>query len=160
MPQYTFFCTVCSLQFKRRLPMGVNQTCTCPRCKKGAPRQWEGQGFGFGFKETPATAHANSGVAKHDYPTADNAVGRSAEAHWQVIHARNEAKAKIRDRGVALSRRDQVEQGRVVSEYTTLTQENFEARKHLEGAFKAKAERDGIEAPLKGVSTASMKKVG
>jgi hypothetical protein len=87
-------------------------------------------------------------------------VGRSAEAQWQLIHARNEAKARIRDQGVALSRRDQVEKGQVVSEYTTLSQGTFDARKKLEGVFKDKVSRDGIEAPLKGVSTASMKKVG
>jgi hypothetical protein len=138
--------------------MGINATCQCPSCKKGAPREWEGQGFGFGFCETAATARANSGVAKHDYPTADNVVGRSAEAQWHIIHERNAAKDKIRGLGVGLARRDQVEQGQVVTEYTTLSQGSFAARKKLEVTFKEKAVRDGIEAPLKGISTASMKK--
>lgn len=140
--------------------MGVHPTCLCPSCKKAAPRQWEGQGFGFGFEETAGTTVGNSGVTKHDYPTADNIVGRSAEAQWGLIHARNEAKDKIRSQGVALSRRDQVENGQVVSEYMTLSQGTFDARKRLEGAFKVKAERDGIEAPLKAVTTSAMKKVG
>lgn len=159
MPQYTFFCAACSLQFKRRLAMGVHPTCLCPGCKKAAARQWEGQGFGFGFEATAGTALGNSGVTTHDYPTADNIVGRSAEAQWGLIHARNAAKDKIRGNGVGLSRRDQVENGEVVSEYVTLSPGTFEARKRLEGAFKTKAERDGIEAPLKKVSTSSMKKV-
>jgi putative FmdB family regulatory protein len=158
MPQYTFRCGSCNLQFKRKLAMGVHPTCQCPICKKGAPREWEGQGFGFGFQENAATAKGNSGVAKHDYPTADNIVGRSAEAQWNIIHERNAAKDKIRGQGVGLARRDHAEKNRVVTEYTTLSQGGFAARKRLEGTFKAKAARDGIEAPLKGVSTTAMKK--
>lgn len=159
MPQYTFFCTGCSLQFKRRLAMGAHPTHLCPECRSAAQRQWEGQGFGFEFQAGAGTAQANSGVAKHDYPTADNAVGRSAEAQWAIIHARNEAKDKIRDRGIGLSRRDQIVKGEVVSEYTALPQQTYDARKKLEGVFKAKAERDGIESPLVSVSTGAMKKV-
>ena len=159
MPQYTFLCPRCDLQFKRRLAMGVHPTHLCPSCKVAAPRQWEGQGFGFEFEATAGTAQANSGVAKHDYPTADNIVGRSSEAQWGLIHARNSAKNKVRRHGVGLSRRDQVENGQVVSEYTALPQGAFDARKKLEGVFKAKAERDGIEAPLKDLSTGSMKKL-
>lgn len=158
MPQYTFHCGACNLQFKRRLSMGVHATCVCPSCKKGAPREWEGQGFGFGFQETAGTAKGNSGVTKHDYPTADNIVGRSAETQWNLIHERNAAKDKIRGQGVGLARRDHVEKGRVVTEYSTLSEGSFAARKRLEGAFKAKAERDGIESPLRSFSTAAMKK--
>jgi len=158
MPQYTFRCNACNLQFKRRLAMGVHATCACPSCKQGAPREWEGQGFGFGFQETAATAQGNSGVAKHDYPTADNIVGRSAEAQWNIIHRRNAAKDKIRGTGVGLARRDHKAGDQVVTEYATLSQGGFEARKQLEERFKAKAERDGIESPLRTVSTASMKK--
>lgn len=160
MPQYTFFCPGCRLEFKRRLAMGVHPTHLCPECKKAVPRQWEGQGFGFEFEQTAATARANSGVTKHDYPTADNVVGRSAEAQWEIIHARNVAKEKIRGQGAALSRRDQVDNGKVVTEYTTLSQGGLDARKKLEGVFKAKAQRDGIEAPLATVQTSNMKKVG
>lgn len=159
MPQYTFFCSRCSLQFKRRLTMGVHPTHLCPECRGAAQRQWEGQGFGFDFQAGSGTAQANSGVSKHDYPSADNVVGRSADAQWEVIHARNAAKERIRGHGVGLSRRDQVENGRAVSEYTALPQQTFDARKKLEGVFKAKAERDGIESPLKSVSTSTMKKV-
>jgi putative FmdB family regulatory protein len=159
MPQYVFFCTRCTLQFKRRLAMGVHPTHLCPECRGVAPRQWEGQGFGFEFEATPGTAQANSGVSKHDYPTADQAVGRSAEAQWGIIHARNAAKSKIRDNGVGLSRRDQVENGQVVSEYAALPKGTYDARKKLEGVFKTKAERDGIESPLSNVSTSTMKKV-
>lgn len=158
MPQYTFLCGPCSFQFKRKLAMGIHPTFQCPLCKKGALRKWEGQGFGFGFQETTATAKGNSGVSKHDYPTADNIVGRSADAQWSIIHERNAAKDKIRGQGMGLARRDHVEDSRVVTEYTTLSEGGFAARKRLEGTFKAKAARDGIEAPLKGVSTTTMKK--
>jgi len=151
VPQYSFFCANCRLQFKRRLQMGAHPTHTCPSCNKGATRQWEGQGFGFEFGETAGTARANSGVSKHDYPTADQVVGRSADAQWQVIHARNAAKSKIRGRGVALARRDSVADGQAVTEYTTMNQGNFDARKRLEGRFKSKAALDGIEAPSKGM---------
>lgn len=149
MPQYSFFCGACSLQFKRRLKIGPHPTHACPSCAKGVPRQWEGQGFGFDFAQTAGSAQANSGVTKHDYPTADEVVGRSADAQWQVIHARNVAKGKIRDRGVALARRDAVSDGQAVTEYTTMNQGSFDARKRLEGRFKSKAALDGIEAPSK-----------
>lgn len=159
MPQYTFLCGRCSLQFKRRLSMGVHATHLCPECKGVAPRQWEGQGFGFEFQDGAGTAVGNSGVTKHDYPTADGIVGRSAEAQWGLIHARNAAKDRIRGQGVGLSRRDQIENGQVVSEYTALPQGTFDARKKLEGVFRTKAQRDGIEAPLQSLSTSGMKKV-
>jgi|SRR5688572_9286373 len=158
MPQYSFLCPRCRLTFKRRMSMGAHVTHICPECKGVAPRQWEGQGFGFEFQTGAGTAQANSGVSKHDYPTADQAVGRSAESQWEVIHARNKAKNKVRERGVALSRRDQLEAGQVVSEYTALPQQSFDARKKLEGVFREKARRDGIETSLNTPSTSIMKK--
>lgn len=160
MPQYSFFCTTCSLQFKRRLKIGPHPTHTCPSCNRGAQRQWEGQGFGFGFAETAATDRGNSGVTKHDYPTADQIVGRSADAQWQIIHARNAAKEKIRNHGVALARRDAVANGQAVTEYTTMNQGAFDARKRLEGRFKSKAVVDGIEPSSLGVSNSRPKKMG
>ncbi len=159
MPQYSFFCAGCSLQFKRRLKTGTHPTHTCPSCNRGAQRQWEGQGFGFDFAPTAATGQANSGVTKHDYPTADQVVGRSADAQWQVLHARNAAKEKIRSQGVALARRDAVTNGQAVTEYTTLNQGAFDARKRLEGRFKSKAAADGIEAPSAKMPGPQLKKV-
>ena len=157
MPQYTFLCSSCQIQFHRRLSIGDHPSHPCPSCRDPSPRFWEGQGFGFGFTPTEATARANSGVTKHDYPTADEAIGRSADAKWATIHARNAAKAKIRDKGVALSRRDLVAEGHVVTEYTSLGSPEFEARKRLEGRFKAKVSRDGIRTD---VSTTPKKKAG
>lgn len=160
MPQYSFFCAGCNLQFKRGLKIGTHPTHTCPSCNRGAQRQWEGQGFGFDFAATAGTALANSGVTKHDYPTADQIVGRSADAQWQVLHARNAAKEKIRGGGVALARRDAVTNGQAVTEYTTLGQGAFDARKRLEGRFRSKAEADGIEAPSASMPGRQRKKVG
>lgn len=109
------------------------------------------EGFAHEFVATTATALANSGVTKHDYPTADNVVGRSAEAKWEQIHRRNDGKQKFRrDTGaVALIRRDLVEGGQQVTEYTAMGQSRFEARKQKETRFKEKANRDGISQPSK-----------
>lgn len=147
MPQYTFYCKPCNLQFTKRLRMDSNQEYKCPSCKKMAPRKV--QGFGFDFAPTEGTARANSGVSKHDYPTADNIVGRSAEERWQALDARNRAKKQLRDQtgAVALSRRDFTENGTPVTEYTSLGTPQFEARKKLEGRFRQTAEKVGLEQP-------------
>lgn len=147
MPQYTFYCETCNLQFKKKLPMGEHSQYKCPTCKAPADRSL--QGFGFDFSPTSGTAQANSGVSKHDYPTADNIVGRSADDRWKVVFERNKAKKKLRETtgAVALSRRDISEGGKQVSEYTSLGQTQFEARKQLEGDFKKTAQKIGIEQP-------------
>jgi len=149
MPQYTFYCSTCNLQFKKRLGMGDHPQHKCPSCKKLAGR--EIKGFGFDFAVTEGTAKANSGVTKHDYPTADNIVGRSAEDRWKVLDARNRAKKSLREQSgaVALSRRDLVEKGQPVSEYTSLGDTQFQARKKLEGAFRQEASNSGMEQPSK-----------
>lgn len=150
MPQYTFYCDNCNLQFKRRLKMDDHQTSKCASCKGEARRILEG--FGFDFAATEATAQANSGVSKHDYPTADNIVGRSAEAKWAQIHARNAAKNKFRSEtgAVALARKDIQEEGGRVTEYTALNQSKFDARKSQETRFKEKAAKDGIVTQVPG----------
>ncbi len=142
MPQYSFYCSSCNLQFKRRMAVSADPAHKCPSCAKQATHQLEG--FGFGFSASPGTAKANSGVSKDDYPTADNIVGRSAEARWNILHERNRAKGQIRDQGLALSRRDFVDNGQAVSEYHVLGKSQFAARKALEGTFKDKAQKDGI----------------
>lgn len=148
MPQYMFFCTPCNLVFKRRLSMGEHSEHACPACKKSAPRKWDGQPLSHSFSATPGTAVSNSGVSQHDYPTADNIVGRSAEARWAKQWERNSIKNKVRDKGVALARRDLVEDGKVVSEYTALGQPQFDARKKLESRFRAEGKKRGFSDPL------------
>ena len=145
MPQYTFYCQSCNLQFKCRLKMGDHKIHKCASCKGEAKRVL--QGFGFDFAQTAATKQANSGVTKHDYPTADNIVGRSAEEKWDQIYARNVAKDKFRQEtgAVALSRKDTVESGQIVTEYKPLHQTQFDARKKQEVQFKEKARKDGIQ---------------
>lgn len=148
MPQYTFFCTPCNLLFKRRLAMGDHTEHPCPSCKKPAPRKWEGQPLSHSFSPSAGTAKANSGVSQHDHPTADNIVGRSADMRWAEQRKRNAVKAQIRDKGVALARRDSTEDGQQVSEYQTLGQGHFDARKKLEGRFRTEAKKRGLSDPL------------
>ena len=148
MPQYTFLCSTCSLQFKRRLDMGDHTEFVCPDCKIPAPRQWDGQTLTHKFAPSSGTAKANSGVAQHDYPTADNIVGRSAEMRWSEQHRRNAAKAKIRDQGVALARKDSIDGGTGVSEYQVLDEAKFAARKKLEGKFRTEVKSRGLSAAL------------
>lgn len=149
MPQYTFLCGVCNLQFKKRLGMGDHPNHKCPSCKGMAPRYLEG--FGFDFAETSATRQANSGVTKHDYPTADQAVGSSAAKRWEVMHSRMLAKDRFRQEtgAVALARRDKLEGTQTVSEYTPLGQAEFDARKKQEAKFREKASQAGLEQPSK-----------
>ena len=96
MPKYVFECQECNLRFERVLSMGADITHPCPECKEEAPRVVEG--FTFGFKDSPG-AVANSGVHKHDYPTADQAVGKDAEKRWETIAAREAVKTEARKQG-------------------------------------------------------------
>jgi putative FmdB family regulatory protein len=97
MPKYEFECAYCNLRFERVLKMGDHATHECPKCECDAPRVWDG--FAFGFQETPGAATANTGVHDKDYPTADKAVGRSAEARWGEYDARNKVKKAVREQG-------------------------------------------------------------
>jgi putative FmdB family regulatory protein len=145
MPQYAFECSACNLQFSRNLKMGDHKTHTCPSCKEQASRVWEGQGFGFDFAQTEGTHQANSGVTKHDYPTADVIVGMSAEARWNEIHAREEVKQKVRQAtGQRVIRRQDAPDHTYI-DYSSVTSEQNEARKRLiEDAKRVeKAVRDG-----------------
>lgn len=148
MPQYTFFCKLCALQFKRRLSMGDHEAHACPECSNDAERKWDGQPLSHNFAPGAGTARANSGVSQHDYPTADNIVGRSAEMRWAEQHHRNSAKAKVRGQGVALARKDISEGGQMVSEYTAMDKSRFDARKKLEGKFKTEAKKRGLSEAL------------
>jgi hypothetical protein len=69
---------------------------------------------------------------------------------WAEQHRRNDAKAKIRDQGVALARKDSVENGQRVSEYQTLGSAEFDARKKLEGKFRVEGKKRGFSDPLGG----------
>lgn len=117
MPKYTFECKSCNARFTRNLKMDDHQSHACPSCGGDAPRFWEGQGFGFDFEQgkTPG----NSGVSKHDNPTADQAVGSSAEQRWGEYQARTKVKEKVREVGKthALTRRNGIEKGKPFVEY-------------------------------------------
>jgi putative FmdB family regulatory protein len=97
MPKYEFECPFCNLRFERSLKMADHATHECPKCHSDAPRIWNG--FAFGFGDTPGAATANTGVHDKDYPTADKAVGRSAESRWSEYHDRAKVKKTVREKG-------------------------------------------------------------
>jgi hypothetical protein len=82
------------MQFTRTLKIGDHKTHPCPSCSEPATRLFESFGFAF---EGGGTAPANSGVSKHDYPTADYAVGKDADARWAEVRARDAVKSKVRE---------------------------------------------------------------
>lgn len=129
VPKYIFECQ-CGTRFDRNLKMGDHKNHPCPLCKKAAPRKWQGQTFGASFAEgkTPG----NTGISTLDYPTADNIIGRSADARWEVIHERNQLKNKVRDAAGthALMRRHITTEGGAI-EYEALPKSGLEARKRL-----------------------------
>lgn len=95
MPKYSFECQVCQTRFDRTLKMGEYPLYACPSCREDAPRIFTG--FGFGFVTPGAKAPGNSGVHDQDYPSADKAVGRSAEARWSEYRERDKVKKKVRE---------------------------------------------------------------
>jgi len=138
MPKYTFECSGCNVLFTRKLKMGEHPEHPCPSCGEMAPRQWEGESFGFDFQE--GANPGNSGVSKLDNPTADQAVGRDAEKRWGELHARDKVKQTVREKGGhrALIRTHGVENGKPYVEYEGGTDSLLEARKKLvKGAEKA-----------------------
>ena len=131
MPKYLFECQVCNVRFERTLKIGDHPTQTCPSCKDPAPRVWDGQGFGFGFAEGTGSQAGNSGVTKDDYPTADHAVGKSADARWAEINEREKVKRKVREVGgtTALVRNHAPDRSYI--EYSSMTPEQIEGRRKL-----------------------------
>lgn len=129
MPKYQFECHTCSIRFDRVLKMGDHPTHECPSCKEEAPRIFDGNGFGFGFTSSSSAAPANTGVHDQDYPTADKAVGRSAEKRWETYRERDQVKSKVRQVGSspALTRVD----GDGYTDYTAMSVPERSARKKL-----------------------------
>jgi len=85
MPQYSYICKKCSLEFTRIRPVkDCNDTFPCPECNEPTPRQF---------------VAAISSIWKTDLPTFQNidmTVGKQAEERWNQIYARQEIKNKIR----------------------------------------------------------------
>ena len=133
MPKYVFECLACSVRFERFLKMDSYMTYPCKECGEDAPRVVTEFGFAFA---SGGTDPANSGVHAHDYPTADMAVGKSAEARWQVLEARNQAKVKAREIGGthALIRKD----GPGYTDYEPMSKTGREARAKMTRAIMAK----------------------
>lgn len=137
MPKFTFSCR-CKLTFTRNLPLGDHKTHTCPACSQQATRVLEG--FGFNFSQG-GKAPGNSGVAKHDYPTADQVVGSDADKRWDIYNEREKVKQKVRKVGGhrALIRRN----GENHIEYVAGNQSLVEDRKKVTSEL-----RDILKRPV------------
>lgn len=146
MPKFTFDCA-CGLRFTRSLKMGEHPQHPCPDCGEEAPRFWEGQSVTHAF--APGGHPTNSGVSKHDHPSADQAVGQSAEQRWAEIGEREKVKKQVREMGGTdkLIRRNAPETktgGSSYVEYTAASSKLIEARKALvKGAAAAEASEKG-----------------
>lgn len=132
MPKYSFECSTCSLRFERVLKMGDNPTHDCPECKEEVPRLWEG--FAFGFETNPNAPTGNTGVHQQDYPTADQAVGRSAADRWAQYESRKKVKDEARKQGKtnALIRHE----GESYVEYEPMTDVGLTAQKKIRQHLK------------------------
>jgi putative FmdB family regulatory protein len=141
MPKYSFECQQegCNVRFEKTLKMGEHLSYPCPACKEQAPRLWKDDGFGFQFSEG-GKAVANSGVHSHDYPTADMAVGRSADKKWAEYKERQKVKQAARQQGGtnALIRHN----GEGFIDYEPMSDGGVVARRNLaDAAIKAMRER-------------------
>jgi len=144
MPKYTFECPGCQAQFTRTLKMKEHESHPCPSCGTAAPRYWGNERFGFGFAPSTTAAPGNSGVTKDDYPTADQAVGKSADGRWQEYDARAKVKEKVREVGEthALIRRHVTEDGKPAVEYEAGGEKVLKVRRQL-----MKVAKDAVPVP-------------
>ena len=126
MPKYEFECLHCQLQFTRVLPMAEYSTHECPKCNCDAPRVWDGFSVKFDSSGKP---QGNTGVHAEDYPTEDQAVGKSSEKRWGEISEREKVKAEARKQGKspALIRHN----GKGFIDYEPMTEMGREARRKL-----------------------------
>ena len=120
--------------------MGEHPQHKCPSCKEPAPRVFDGEGVNFAFRTESGTAAANSGVHKDDYPTADQAVGRSASDRWDQINKRDQVKNEARRQGGthALIRSGTDD----YIDYEPMTQIGRDARRALTRAAMAAARKE------------------
>lgn len=96
MPKYAFNCESCDVEFTRTLKMDKHPSYECPTCGEEAPRVMGSFGFSFNSQGKPP---GNTGVSKHDHPSADQAVGRDSEARWAEYDQRAKIKEKVREKG-------------------------------------------------------------
>lgn len=142
MPKFTFDCS-CGLRFTRSLKMGEHPQHLCPGCGEEAPRYWEGQSVSHAFAHEGQPT--NSGVSKHDHPSADQAIGHSADERWAEIAERERVKKQVRELGGTekLIRRNAPENketgGSSYIEYTAASPKLVEARKALVKGAEARS---------------------
>ena len=126
MPKYEFECQTCNLLFSRNLAMGEYSVYECPKCNCDAPRVWDGFAVKFDSGDKP---QGTTGVHSEDYPTADKAVGKSAEKRWVEIGERDKVKNEARKKGGthALIRHS----GKNYIDYEPMTETGRAARRKL-----------------------------
>lgn len=140
MPKYSFECQQCVIRFERRLKIEEHLEHKCPSCKGPAPRVFDGEGLNFAFRTESGTAAANSGVHKDDYPTADQAVGRSASDRWEILSQRDRVKNEARKLGgthalIRTGTEDYID-------YEPMTQTGRDARRALARAAMAATRKE------------------
>lgn len=147
MPKFAFDCQNCQLQFTKSLKMGLHPDFPCPNCDAPAPRLYEG--FGFSFAANPTAPPGNTGVSKDDYPTADQAVGKSSEDRWKVYNDRQAVKDKVREQGQthALIRRHGVEGATPYVEYEAGGKPLIDQRKKILKEIRSVAARPEPKKP-------------
>lgn len=96
MPTFEYKCIECNLEFEelhitREDTKKHEQEYDCPSCGSIAVRIASLTNFNFKVK-TPG----NSGVHDIDFPSADKAVGRSADKKWEKIHKEQDERNKVR----------------------------------------------------------------
>lgn len=131
MPKYVFECETngCLMRFERTLRMGDHPTHECPECHGQAPRVLEQEGFAFSFAKSSVSQTGNTGVHKDDYPTADQIVGRDAEAKWENYAGREKVKAQARAQGNTHALVGHI--GPDYIEYAPMSNSALDARKKL-----------------------------
>jgi putative FmdB family regulatory protein len=105
MPLYEYRCEKCPVEFDELLVTrddvrDYSESYPCPVCSEPAARV-KVSAFAFSFKapggQTQGSGvHGQSGVHDLDYPALDKAVGRSAAQRWEVQHAKQAARDKVR----------------------------------------------------------------
>jgi putative FmdB family regulatory protein len=127
VPRYKFECEQCNLQYTKVMKIGNPRTSPCPVCKTVSKRVPEG--FGVQFQRNPNAPPGNTGVSRHDYPSADMAIGPDAERRWEYLERRGKIKEQVRQQGGThkLIRTD----GQGYVEYGAMTESGAKTRRDI-----------------------------
>ena len=102
MPSYEYRCEPCEVVFEELLLQREDVKAyakehPCPKCGESASRVLSRTNFQFkGISEGDPTRRGSSGSHDLDYPSADKAVGRSANRKWKEYDRKFAARAEAR----------------------------------------------------------------